>query len=95
MEPLSPMLGMQEAVQRTSFPEQRLTVEEATCMYTADAAYCSGEENLKGSIEEGKLADLTVLSEDPFTVGAKKIKGISIEITIINGKIVFRKALNH
>ncbi len=95
MEPLSPMLGIQDAVQRASFPEQRLTVEEAIRMYTADAAYCSGEDNVKGSIEEGKFADLTVLSEDPFTVGAKKIRDISIEMTIINGKIVFRKVLNH
>ena len=66
MEPLSPLLGMQEAMQRASFPEQRLTLEEALRMYTIDAAYCSGEEKLKGTIEEGKVADLTVLSDDPF-----------------------------
>ena len=65
MEPLNPLLGMQEAVVRASFPEQRLTVEEALHMYTLDAAYCSCEENVKGSIEEGKLADLTVLSSRP------------------------------
>jgi predicted amidohydrolase YtcJ len=94
MEPLSPMLGMQEAVSRASFPEQRLTIEEAVRMYTVDAAYCSGEEKVKGSIEEGKLADLTVLSQDPFTYAAEKIKVISVEITIINGKIVFNKQLN-
>ncbi len=91
MEPLNPMLGIQEAVQRASFPEQRLTVEEALRMYTADAAFCSGEENLKGSIEEGKVADLTVLSEDPFTVAAEKIKDVGIEMTIINGKTVFNQ----
>jgi hypothetical protein len=86
MEPLSPLLGMQEAVSRASFPEQRLTVEEALRMYTADAAYCSGEEKVKGTIEDGKLADLTVLSQDPFTSATEKIKDISVEITIINGK---------
>ena len=68
MEPLNPLLGIQEAVVRESYPEQRLTVEEALRMYTLDAAYCSGEENVKGSIEEGKLADLTVLAADPADV---------------------------
>ena len=77
MEPLSPLLGMQQAVSRTRFPEQRLRVEEAIRMYTVDAAYCSGEENLKGSIEEGKVADLTVLLEDPFAFAAEKIKDIA------------------
>lgn len=90
MEPLNPMLGMQEAVERKSFPEQRLTAEEALRMYTVDAAYCSGEENLKGSIEEGKLADLTVLSDDPLTVASQKIKEIEVVYTIVNGKLIYR-----
>jgi len=91
MEPLSPMLGLQEATQRASFPEQRLTTEEALLMYTVDAAYCSGEENLKGSIEKGKVADLTVLSQDPFVVDTEKIRNISVEMTIIDGKMVFNR----
>ena len=89
MEPLNPMLGIREAVIRARFPEQRLSAEEALRMYTAEAAYCSGEENLKGTIEEGKLADLTVLAEDPFAVTAEKISGIRVEMTIIGGKTVF------
>jgi hypothetical protein len=89
MEPLSPLFGMQEAVQRASFPEQRLTVEEALRIYTADAAYSSCEEKVKGSIEEGKLADLTILSEDPLAVSTDKIKDVNVEITIVNGKIVY------
>ena len=63
-------------------------------MYTVDAAYCSGEENLKGSIEEGKVADLTVLSEDPLQIADEKIRDIGIEMIVINGKIVFRQSLN-
>ena len=86
MEPLNPLLGMQEAVVRASYPEQRLTVEEALRMYTLDAAYCSGEENIKGSIEEGKLADLTVLSADPNEVVLEKIKDIRVEMVFVNGK---------
>jgi predicted amidohydrolase YtcJ len=88
MEPLSPLIGIQEVVLRTDFPNQRLCVEEALRMYTLDAAYSSGEENVKGSIEEGKLADLTVLSDDPVAVEPEKIKDIKIEFTIIDGKIL-------
>ena len=88
MEPLNPLLGMQEAVARESYPEQRLSVEEALRMYTLDAAYSSGEENIKGSIEEGKLADFTILSADPNAVKPKKIKEIKVEMTIIDGKII-------
>ena len=58
MEPLNPLLGMQEAVLRPSFPEQRLSFEEALRLYTIDAAYCSNEETAKGSIEEGKYGRL-------------------------------------
>ncbi len=92
MEPLSPLLGMQEVVLRQVFPEQQLTVEEALRMYTADAAYSSSEEKIKGSIEVGKLADLTVLLNDPLTVQTDKIKEIPIEMTIINGKVVYSKS---
>jgi len=88
MEPLSPMLGIQEVVVRDSFPEQRLSVDEALCMYTLDAAYSSSEEDQKGSIEEGKLADLTVLSADPMSVEPEKIKNITIEIIVVDGKVL-------
>ena len=56
MEPLNPLLGIQEVVLRQVFPEQRLSVEEALKMYTLYAAFSSSEEAIKGSIEEGKLA---------------------------------------
>jgi predicted amidohydrolase YtcJ len=91
MEPLNPLLGMQEAVLRENFSEQRLSVEEALCMYTVDAAYSSSEENVKGSIEDGKLADLTILSNDPMVVPTNEIKDINIEMTIIDGKVVYSK----
>ena len=74
MEPLSPLLGMQDVVQRQSFPEQRLTAEEALRMYTFDAGYALGEETVKGSIETGKLADLTILSDDPTALSRTRLK---------------------
>ena len=91
MEPLSPLLGIQTAVAREFFPEERITVDEALRAYTIDAAYSSGEENIKGSLETGKLADLTVLSRDPRAVSANEIKDIEVEMTIIGGKVAYSK----
>ena len=88
MEPLSPLLGIQEVVLRKEFPEQRLNVEEALRMYTSDAAYSSYEENIKGSIQKGKVADLTILSADPTLVAPETIKDINVELAIIDGKIL-------
>jgi len=88
MEPLSALLGMQEVMLRPSNPEQRLSFEEALCIYTLDAAYCSCEEAEKGSIEEGKLADLTVLASDPSGVESDKIKDIAVDFVVVNGKIL-------
>jgi len=87
MEPLSPLSGIQAAVTRKCFPEERVTVDEALRMYTVDAAYASFEEKLKGSIEPGKLADLTVLSNDPRAVPPDKIEDIKVELTIMDGRV--------
>jgi predicted amidohydrolase YtcJ len=91
MEPLNPMIGIQSAVAREFFPEERVTVNEALRMYTIDAAYSSGEERIKGSIEEGKLADLAVVSRNPLMVPLNEIKDIEVNMTIIDGKIVYFK----
>jgi predicted amidohydrolase YtcJ len=65
-----------------------LTAKEALRIYTLDAAYCSGEESEKGSIEEGKLADLTVFASDPEAVEKGKIKDITIAMVLVDGKIL-------
>jgi len=88
-EPISPLLGIWAAVARESFPEERISVEEALEAYTINAAYFSFEENVKGTIEVGKFADLTVLSLNPFEVQPEKIKDIRVEITIVGGKIAY------
>jgi predicted amidohydrolase YtcJ len=92
MEPLNPFLGMREAVLRPSFPEQSLVAEEALSMYTVYAAFSSGEEQIKGSIQEGKLADLTILSDDPIVIPAENFENISVEMTIVNGKLAYSKS---
>ncbi len=97
--PLNPLFGIYAAVTRRTvdnknpdgwIPEQKISVEEAIKCYTLDAAYASFEENIKGSIEEGKLADLVILSEDILTLDPVKIKDVKVDMTIFNGEIVYR-----
>ena len=89
MEPLNPLLGIQTVVNKQFFIEEAINVTEALAMYTINAAYSTKEENCKGSIKEGKLADLAVLSEDPTTISSNKIESIIVTTTIIGGKIVY------
>jgi predicted amidohydrolase YtcJ len=91
MEPISPLLGIQAAVERPFFAEERITVNDALSMYTVNAAYASSEEANKGSIEEGKIADLTVLSDDPRKVPSSEIGAIKVYVTIVNGKVAYQK----
>ncbi len=90
MEPISPLQGIQAAVTRQFFPEEQISVDEALRMYTVNAAYASFEETVKGSIEEGKLADLTVLSADPKKTPSSKIGDINVDMTIVGGKVVYQ-----
>jgi hypothetical protein len=89
VEPVSPILGIYAAVTRKTFPQEKLTVDEALRLYTVNAAYGSFEEDLKGSIEKGRLADMVVLSHDPFKIPLERIKEIKLEITIVGGKTVY------
>ena len=69
-------------------PQQAITPAEAIRIYTIFSAYSGFEEKTKGSIEVGKLADLIIVSDDPFTVPPDKFKDIKVVTTIIDGKIV-------
>jgi len=89
VEPINPLLGVWAAVARKSFAEENLTVEEALKTYTLNAAHASFDENNKGTIEVGKFADLTVLSDDLFNVPSDEIKKVEVEMTIVAGKIVY------
>jgi predicted amidohydrolase YtcJ len=91
MEPLDPLLGIQKIVDRKYFSEESVNVLEALAMYTINAAFSTKEENIKGSIVEEKLADLTVLSNDPTMISPSKIMTINVLNTIIGGKIVYTK----
>lgn len=73
------------------FPEEKIKVMEGIRAYTINSAYVGFEDDIKGSIEGGKLADMIVLSEDPLTIPEDRIKDIKVEITILNGKIVYNR----
>ncbi len=93
VDPISPLLGIWAAVVRQRNSSESLTVEEAIRLYTVNAAYADFEENLKGTIEEGKLADMVVLSHDPFEIKPEKIKDIQVLMTIVGGQISFQTGL--
>lgn len=73
------------------YPDEKLTVEEAIRGFTIDAAYASFEENIKGTIEEGKLADMAVLSDDLYQIDPDKIKDVEVLMTFVNGELVYKK----
>src|SRR5713226_1804277 len=93
--PLEPMLALRSEVTSTDSkdklwgPQQKITVEEAIRVGTLNGGYASYEENLKGSITPGKLADLVVLGRDPFKVDPLELIDIPIQRTMVGGKWVF------
>jgi predicted amidohydrolase YtcJ len=93
--PFEPMMALRSEVTRTDShgnvwgPRQRVTVEEALRVGTINGAYASFEENRKGSIAAGKLADLVVLGRDPTRVDPMSLIEIPIERTMAGGRWVF------
>ena len=69
-------------------PGQALTRAEALRCATANGAYLTFDEDKKGSLEPGKLADLAVLSADPLTVAEPDIRDITADMTMVGGKVV-------
>src|SRR5262249_30771960 len=94
--PISPVLGIYAAVTRQTLdgkhpggwiPEQKITVEEALRAYTSDCAYAEFGEREKGTLELGKLADVTVLSQDIFQIKPEEIRSTRIVYTIVGGRV--------
>ncbi len=73
-------------------PDERLSVLEAIRVYTYNWAYAHFEEGTKGSIEEGKLADLALLSKDIMTVPTEEIRTLTADMTVVDGKVVHEVA---
>jgi predicted amidohydrolase YtcJ len=72
------------------FPDQKMTRIEALKSYTINGAYASFEENIKGSIKTGKLADFVVLSNDLLKCPDDQIQSTTVLYTIIGGKILYK-----
>ncbi|ABY45632.1 amidohydrolase [Bacillus mycoides] len=98
IEQVNPFLGIYSAVTRRSFidgvcymPEERLTVYEAVSLFTTGSAYAIGKEAKRGKIAKGYEADFTILDRNIFEIEAEEIKEVQAEMTVVVGKIVYRK----
>jgi predicted amidohydrolase YtcJ len=98
VESLNPMEGIYSAVTRKSIadkagaawlPEESIPVEKAVEFYTLGSAYASFEEDIKGSLQAGRLADIIVLSKDIFTIPEEEILKTEVVYTILGGKIIY------
>jgi predicted amidohydrolase YtcJ len=72
-------------------PQERLTVEQGLKAQTIDAAYQLFADDIVGSIEVGKYADLVVLSADPFAVGPEEVANLTVRATYLAGRQVYPK----
>ncbi len=104
VEPINPLASFYASVTRKTLkgepeggyePEQVMTREQALRSYTLDAAYGAFEENIKGSIRPGKLADFTVFSKDIMAVPESEILSTHVSMTIVGGKILYQSETNN
>jgi predicted amidohydrolase YtcJ len=104
VEPINPYLGLYAAVTRQStegdpaggwWPQERLSIADAIRCYTAESAYASFEEQEKGQLVAGMLADLTVHSRDLLTIKPEEILQTEAVMTILGGKIVYESQSAH
>jgi predicted amidohydrolase YtcJ len=96
--PLNPLFGVYAAVTRRTLddknpngwiPEQKISVAETLKAFTWGSAYAEFQENVKGTIEAGKLADFVILSDDIFMIDPVKIRDARVLLTVVNGRIVY------
>jgi predicted amidohydrolase YtcJ len=87
---MNPLLGIHAAVTRDWYgnADQKVSLETAIRAYTIDGAYASFEEDLKGSLKPGKLADFIVLSDNLFQIEQDKIPECCVLMTVLGGRIV-------
>ncbi len=98
--PLNPMVGLHTAVTRTApdglpeggwYPGERIALKSAIDAYTSGAAWASFDEQRKGTLAAGMLADIVVLSEDIFEAPASRLASTRVTMTIFDGRIVYRR----
>jgi hypothetical protein len=97
VEDVNPLASFYASVTRklndgsTFYPDQRMSREQALRSYTLNNAYAAFEEKIKGSLEPGKLADITVLSRDILTVPDDQILSTAVVYTIVGGKVAYQR----
>jgi hypothetical protein len=90
IEPIDPLEGIAAAVaSATEDYGERISSQAAVELFTKKAAYATHEENLKGTIHQGKIADLVVLDRDPLMVSPEQIRSIKVLATVVGGRIVY------
>jgi predicted amidohydrolase YtcJ len=95
--PVSPLLGLRSALARRTRQgeildaDQAVTLDQALRFQTTAAAYGGFEEHLKGSLELGKLADLIVLSDDPYAVEPEQLDQVRVDLTMVGGRVVYTR----
>ena len=99
VEPVNPIPSYYASVTRKTLqgqpdggyePKEKMTREQALKSYTLDAAFGAFEENIKGSLQVGKRADITVFSQDLMTVPEDKILNTTVSIVVVGGKVAYR-----
>ncbi len=97
VEDVNPFASIYASITRKSadgsvfYPEQSMTREETLQSYTLNNAYAAFEEDIKGSIEVGKLADVVVLDRNIMQVDVEEIKGTLVDYTIIGGEVLYTR----
>ena len=86
---LDPLLAIQYVVGREG--PQAISVEEALACYTRESAFAEFQEDEKGTLSAGKMADLVILSDDPLKVAPDAIKDIKPVMTMVGGRVVYRR----
>jgi predicted amidohydrolase YtcJ len=95
--PIDPMVGLYASVTRKGMsgevygPDEALTIEEAIRGYTANGAWLTFEEDTKGTLEPGMLADMVVLDRDLLTIDPEHIMDVAVDMTILGGRVVFER----
>jgi hypothetical protein len=99
--PIDPLQGIFAAVTRRTIdganpngwvPEERISVAEAVAAYTAGNAHASFLEDELGELTPGRYADLVVLSDDIFTIDPREVENVRVDLTIVEGEVVYRRA---
>jgi hypothetical protein len=95
--PIGPLVGLYAAVTRKGVSgkvwgaDERVTIQDAIRAYTVNSAYINFDENIKGSLQPGMLADMVVMGDDLLTMPPDRIKDARVDMTIVGGKILYER----